>query len=100
VFHEEGLKLAFKILGLPPYLLKSFYIIIERGEVTIKELAEHLGVSIRTVYNHISKLMSHGLLTRKPVEKDGRLVYVYSPVSMDEIKNMVKARVQEVFESG
>lgn len=97
---EEILSLAFHILGIPKSLFKSFMVIFEKGEITIREISEHLGLSLRTVQGHISHLMKHGLLKRRPAEKDGRLVYVYKTISPDEIKKLVRDKLKvyrEVF---
>lgn len=95
---EDLLKFSFNILGIPTKLLRVFKLLLAYEELTIKELAQHLKVSIRTVYNYIVPLMKHGLIKRVPSEKDGRLVYKYSPIPREELVKLVKKKLDKYME--
>ena len=58
-------------VNAPEIALKTFAAIKENPRATAKKLAESLGVSLRTVKNHIALLKEVGVITRVGPDKGG-----------------------------
>ena len=58
-------------VNAPEIALKTFTALKENPHATAKKLAESLGVSLRTVKNHIALLKEAGIITRVGSDKSG-----------------------------
>lgn len=62
--------------GLTPAQLRVLQIVAQRDSATPKELAVQMGVSQATVTALVDKLVTRGLVTRVPSERDRRQVNI------------------------
>ncbi len=65
---------AWRELEVPLSQLKSLLIITSKGETNYRTLAEDLGVTPGDVTGLVERLVSQGLVNRKPNPKDRRIV--------------------------
>jgi DNA-binding MarR family transcriptional regulator len=65
---------AWRELEVPLAQLKSLLIISSKGETNYRTLAEDLGVTPGDVTGLVERLVSQGLVNRKPSPKDRRIV--------------------------
>jgi DNA-binding MarR family transcriptional regulator len=65
---------AWRELEVPLAQLKSLLIITSKGETNYRTLAEDLGVTPGDVTGLVERLVSQGLVNRKPSPKDRRIV--------------------------
>lgn len=62
--------------GLTPSTISALATLNREGPMTLGDLAAHEHVAAPTVTRIVEKLQRDGLVTRRPSERDGRVVYV------------------------
>ncbi len=91
----EKLEGLLKNLGFKKNELRIYWLLLEKNSaMRITEIKEELGISERSVREHVLNLYRRGVLKRDLIQK-GWLGYVYSAVSPAELlaklrENMVK----------
>ncbi|ASI99238.1 transcriptional regulator [Thermococcus celer] len=97
---HERLEALLRSLGVKKTELRIYRLLLERGKpMRIKEIQGELGISERSVREHVLSLYRRGILKRKLIEQ-GWLGYVYTAVSPAEVLENIKAslikRINEI----
>ncbi|ASJ03888.1 MULTISPECIES: transcriptional regulator [Thermococcus] len=96
----ERLEALLRSLGVKKTELRIYRLLLEKSEpMRITEIQKELGISERSVREHVLSLYRKGILRRKLIEQ-GWLGYVYTAVSPSEVlehlkENLIK-RINEI----
>lgn len=86
----ERLEALLRSLGVKKTELKIYRLLLEKKQpMRITEIQKELGISERSVREHVLSLYRRGILRRSLVEQ-GWLGYVYSAVSPSEVLENIK----------
>ncbi|NJE05803.1 transcriptional regulator [Thermococcus sp. M36] len=86
----ERLEALLRSLGIKKTELRIYRLLLEKKEpMRITEIQRELGISERSVREHVLSLYRKGILRRKLVEQ-GWLGYVYTAVSPSEVLEHIK----------
>jgi DNA-binding MarR family transcriptional regulator len=87
--HVSGLKSSESMCDLSLAQLRVLMLIRTKGQVTIRELSEQLGVSPPSASAMVDRLVEKGLLSREPSQEDRRKVVVsISPQALNDIQRL------------
>ncbi|ASJ15446.1 transcriptional regulator [Thermococcus radiotolerans] len=96
----ERLEALLRSLGVKKTELRIYRLLLEKSEpMRITEIQRELGISERSVREHVLSLYRKGILRRRLIEQ-GWLGYVYTAVSPSEVlehlkENLIK-RINEI----
>jgi predicted DNA-binding transcriptional regulator len=86
----ERLEALLKSLGVKKTELKIYRLLLEKREpMRITEIQRELGISERSVREHVLSLYRKGILRRKLIQQ-GWLGYTYTAVSPSEVLENIK----------
>lgn len=86
----EGLEALLKSLGVKKTELKIYRLLLEKREpMRITEIQKELGISERSVREHVLSLYRKGILKRDLIQQ-GWLGYTYTAVSPSEVLESIK----------
>ncbi|WP_297089783.1 transcriptional regulator [Thermococcus sp.] len=86
----ERLEALLRSLGVKKTELRIYRLLLEKSEpMRITEIQRELGISERSVREHVLSLYRKGILKRKLIEQ-GWLGYVYTAVSPSEVLESIK----------
>ncbi|MGB9630958.1 MAG: helix-turn-helix domain-containing protein [Candidatus Methanodesulfokora sp.] len=90
------LSVALKLLGMGRGEERLARHIYRKCGCTVSEIEKELKISRRTIYKNLIKLVKVGIVRRIPSEVNGRLAYMYHPLSSKELADLIKSRLDEV----
>ncbi|ASJ10401.1 transcriptional regulator [Thermococcus sp. P6] len=86
----ERFEALLRSLGVKRTGLRIYRLLLERNEpMRIAEIRQELGISERSVREHVMNLYRRGLLKRKLIQR-GWLGYVYTAASPGEVLERIK----------
>ena len=91
----ESISRALKSLQFHQSEMKIYRILHERGEMTVKEIAEELQLSTRIVRMRLKRLLKEGFVRRRIVEK-GWIGYAYTAEKPEEVIKKMKDKLHKV----
>lgn len=70
------------------YRAKILDLLLERGEMTCKELEQHFAISASTSYHHLSTMLKYGVIETKVVKKTNyyRINHAYFEAAIEHLK--------------
>lgn len=83
---------ALEPCGISPHQARALRTVIRDGELRPSQLAESLGIALRSTTQVVDDLVAAGLLTRRPDPSDRRAVLV----SATEAGHELAARIAEI----
>ncbi len=95
---DELFALAGEILNLPKSAISILNTLVRKKEATLRGLMESTRVSRRTAHEHLKRMRDLGMVRREVSEVGGRLMYVYSIVSIPEIIEVLKRDLRKKLE--
>jgi predicted transcriptional regulator len=90
------LSVAIRLLGLGRGEERIAHHIYRKCGCSVSDLERELKVSRRTVYKNLTKLVKAGIVRRVPSEINGRLAYVYHPLSSGELADLIRSALDKV----
>ncbi|WP_457750835.1 transcriptional regulator [Thermococcus sp.] len=91
----EGLEALLKSLGVKKTELKIYRLLLEKREpMRITEIQRELGISERSVREHVLSLYRKGMLRRDLIQQ-GWLGYAYTAVSPSEVLENIKESIMK-----
>ncbi|NJE85600.1 transcriptional regulator [Thermococcus sp. CX2] len=86
----EKLEALLRSMGIKKTELRIYRLLLEKREpMRITEIQRELGISERSVREHVLRLYRRGILKRRLIEQ-GWLGYVYTAVSPSEVLENIK----------
>ena len=91
----EMLEALLKALGLKKTELKIYRLLLEKKRpMRVTEIVKELGISERSVREHVLSLYRRGMLRRELIQQ-GWLGYTYTAVSPSELLENIKKHILE-----
>jgi len=84
-----------KPLIFNPSEIEIYRILLEKGEMTVSEIAKELKLSTRIVRMRLQRLLKEGLIKRKIVER-GWIGYVYIAEKPERVLDIIKNKLKKV----
>jgi predicted DNA-binding transcriptional regulator len=75
--------------------VEIYKLLLRRGEMTVKEIAEELQLSTRIVRERLKRLVSEGIVGRRLIER-GWIGYVYYAEDPNKVAQAIKRKLLEV----
>ncbi len=72
-----------------------YKLLLKKGEMTVREIAEELQLSTRIVRERLKRLVKDGIVGRKLIEK-GWIGYVYYAEDPDKVAQAIKRKLIEM----
>ncbi len=91
---EKILK-AIKNLQIKPSEMSIYRILHEKGEMTVREIAEELQLSTRIVRIRLKKLVKEGFVKRRIIKR-GWIGYVYFAETPEEVVKKIKDKMRRI----
>ncbi len=89
----EKINELLKPLIFNPSEVKIYRILLEKGEMTVSEIAAELKLSTRIVRIRLQKLLKEGLIRRRIVER-GWIGYAYTAEKPEKVVGIIKNRLR------
>ncbi|ASJ15696.1 transcriptional regulator [Thermococcus chitonophagus] len=94
----EKLESLLRIIGLKRNEIRIYKLLVEKRKgMRIREIQKELGISERSVREHVLNLYRKGLLKRELIQR-GWLGYIYTPVPPGEILQRIKSSIIQKIE--
>lgn len=81
-----------------PSDVRIYSILLDRGEMTVSEIAKELDLSTRFVRDRLKKLYNEGIVTRELIKK-GWMGYAYKAENPVEVFRKLKNKIVEDLEN-
>ncbi len=75
--------------------VEIYKLLLRKGEMTVKEIAEELQLSTRIVRERLKRLVKEGIVGRRLIER-GWIGYVYYAEDPNKVVQTIKKRLLEV----
>ncbi len=75
--------------------VEIYKLLLRKGEMTVKEIAEELQLSTRIVRERLKRLVKEGIVGRKLIER-GWIGYVYYAENPNKVAQAIKRKLLEV----
>ncbi len=75
--------------------VEIYKLLLKKGELTVREIAEELQLSTRIVRERLKRLVKDGIVGRKLIER-GWIGYVYYAEDPDKVAQTIKKRLIEI----
>ncbi len=75
--------------------VEIYKLLLRRGEMTVREIAEELQLSTRIVRERLKRLVKEGIVGRRLIEK-GWIGYVYYAEDPDKVARAIKKKLIEI----
>ncbi|RLF87793.1 transcriptional regulator [Thermococci archaeon] len=94
----EKLESILRIIGLKRNEIRIYKLLVEKRKgMRIREIQKELGISERSVREHVLSLYRKGLLERELIQR-GWLGYIYVPVPPGELLKRIKMSIIQKIE--
>ena len=87
-----------KSLVLNPSEVEIYRVLLEKGEMTVSEIAKELKLSTRIVRMRLQKMLKEGLIKRRVVER-GWIGYIYAAEKPEKVVEIIKNKLKDVISS-
>ncbi len=91
----EGINSLLKQLQFSKSEVEIYKLLLKKGEMTVREIAEELQLSTRIVRERLKRLLKDGIVGRKLIER-GWIGYVYYAEDPDKVVQAIKKRLIEI----
>ncbi len=75
--------------------IEIYKLLLKKGEMTVREIAEELQLSTRIVRERLKRLVEDGIVRRKLIER-GWIGYVYYAEDPDKVAQVIKKKLIEI----
>lgn len=75
--------------------VEIYKLLLRKGEMTVKEIAEELQLSTRIVRERLKRLVKEGIVGKKLIER-GWIGYVYYAENPNKVAQAIKRKLLEV----
>lgn len=75
--------------------IEIYKLLLRKGEMTVREIAEELQLSTRIVRERLKRLVKEGIVERKLIER-GWIGYVYYAEDPNKVAQAIKKRLIEI----
>ncbi len=75
--------------------VEIYKLLLRRGEMTVREIAEELQLSTRIVRERLKRLMKEGIVGRRLVEREW-IGYVYYAENPEKVAKLIKKKLMDI----